>query len=483
MGWRNIDHVVVLMMENQSFDRILGWMTREEHDVDGADRNRSCPVDDPDFPGGPDVRVSGGASLIPPGAPHLPGHMFDQLHGDGPSTNRGFARQAYRTARKRGGRTPALKAEIVREVMRYHDPDALPVTRDLALNFAVADRWFCPIATSTWPNRYFLHYGTSPTGPLHIPQIDPRRPNIFQRLNDAGLPWRIYVDGPANVYACGAIRREARRARKRARKQGLSRYDAAHIRSFDRFLCDFSPTPDLPGCGRPQPLPTYTFIEPRHWGKLKNNDHSGTHMHRGQRLIATIYNQLRADPKVWERTLFIVTYDEHGGYHDHVGPPPAPHPDTGELGTVPKPGSMAHYGGRVPAILISPWIRPGGYHAVCDHTSILAFLERRFGLPPLTQRDARADDLTDAFQDEVCAAPARLDLPADPGAVADIWGGDDQTELELDLYRAMAETFGADADAEIAGLDPDAVLAVAEARAQAFVEAELADEEGASALA
>ena len=468
MSWQSIDHVVVLMLENQSFDRILGWMNRAEHDVDGVPTGSACPVGT--VPGCAVVEAAGGASLVPPGAPHRASHMHQQFHGHGPRTNLGFARMASKAAWKRAGLSRTRRDELVREVMRHHDRDDLPVTRDLALHFAVADRWFCSIASSTWPNRYFLHYGTSPTGPAHFPQLGRRVPTIFKRLTDAGLSWRIYVDGPANVQVCDAIRHERRRARRRAMRAGVPRDEADPMRGFDRFLCDFQPTPDLPGC-EPVALPTYSFIEPRHWrakGREANNDHSGTHMHRGQQLIAKVYNRLRSH-EAWERTLLIVTYDEHGGYYDHVPPPAAPHPRTGVLGAEPSEGSMAHYGGRVPTLLISPRIRPGAYHATCDHTSVLAFLERRFGLEPLTERDKQADDLTAAFQQEPMPTPQRMVPPQDPGAVA--WAEDwrsDHTDLELELHRALAGRAGGDAEAELERLEPDDFADLVELRAAAL---------------
>ncbi|TNE86577.1 MAG: hypothetical protein EP330_22840 [Deltaproteobacteria bacterium] len=471
MSWRHIDHVVVLMMENQSFDRILGWMNLEEHDVDGVPTGMSCPIDDAD--GCETLPVEGGASLIPPGAPHRAGHMFEQFHGHGPGTNRGFARMAWKSAWKRAGLKDENKKDLVREVLRHHDKDDLPVTRDLALSFAVADRWFCSIASSTWPNRYFLHYGTSPTGPAHFPQLDKNVPTLFKRLNDKGLPWRIYVDGPANVQVCAAISKQRRKARKQALANGVPEDQADPMRTMDRFFCDFAPTPD--GFADNE-LPAYTFIEPRHWrakGREANNDHSGTHLHRGQALIAQVYNRLREHP-AWERTLLVVTYDEHGGYYDHVAPPPAPNPETGELGTVPKEGDMGFYGGRVPTLLISPRIKPGAFHEVCDHTSVLAFLEKRFDLEPLTHRDAQANDLTSAFTDEPWETPKRLEPPPEPEAVA--WAEDwrsDHTELELDLYRHLAGQMGDEPEREIAKLDADTLAELGEARAAVLMRGEV----------
>lgn len=476
MGWRNIDHVVVLMQENNSFDRVFGWMSPDAHDVDGVPPGACNPVGWPLFTDGETVAAGPGAHMISPGAPHQYPDMWQQLHPAGGRPNDGFAKVQARYASRRHF-TDAERVELVREVMRHHDRDALPVTRDLALGFAVADRWFASISSNTWPNRYFLHMGTSPSGAVPLPQLG-RRPTIFSRLTDKGLAWRIYVDGPSCLFTTSAVLRDIRRVARSNRTAGLRDDDASPLRPWARFGCDVSRAAPL--SGRPgdaaffsamgvdlarAPLPAYTFIEPRHVGGRRppNNDHSGRHKHWGQRLLADVYNTLRADEAVWSRTLLVVLYDEHGGYYDHVPPPPAPHPRTGRPGRRPRPGAMDYYGARVPALLISPWIRRGGYHAICDHTSVLAFLERRFGLAPLSRRDALADDLTAAFTDVWDPGPKRIEPPPAPAqTTAEI------TALEDDLYRHLATLSGADGDREIASLPAEERLERAERRAEAL---------------
>lgn len=471
MGWQNIDHVVVLVQENLSFDRVLGWMQPEVEGAEGVPPGLAYPVDDPLFPPGTVLHPEPGAALMPPGAPHLPWDMAEQLHGGG------YLQTMLKRSKSRRKASDEQKRELVREVFRYHRRDDLPVFRDLALNFAVADRWFAPIASSTWPNRYFLHLGTSPTGGVHAPELDGRFPTIYSRLTDAGLTWRTYVDGVATMIVSSSAMRAARQAHRIARRAGLSDEDAEPIRDFSRFVCDVSRSseaalpPKLRGMlSGVEPLPTYTFIEPRHWmskGKPANNDHHHTHLHRGQRLVATIYNALRADPERWARTLFIVTYDEHGGYWDHVRAPPARDPYSGELGVTPTQAAMDWYGGRVPAFLISPWVKPGAHHAVCDHTSILAFLERRFGLEPLTLRDGTADDLTAAFGDELRLGPERLELPPEPPEEPPTGELDkDFTEMALDLFRHASRLLGIDPEPDIARLSEAELGVLGDVRAR-----------------
>lgn len=477
-GWENIDHVVVLVQENLSFDRVFGWMRPGPRGGEGVPDGLAYPIDDPLFPPGTVLRPEPGAALVPPGAPHLPWDMAEQMHG------RGYLHVMLRRAKSRRGLDEEGKRELVREVLRYHRRDDLPVYRDLAESFAVADRWFAPMASSTLSNRYFLHLGTSPTGPAHLPELDGELPTLYDRLTEAGLGWRVYVNGLATIITSRSVLRAGRRARRRLLRAGLPSEEAEIFRSFDRFTCDVSRSAALPPVlqgrvGGQAPLPTYTFIEPRHWpaeGLPADNDHHHTHLHRGQRLVATIYNALRADPERWLRTLFVVTYDEHGGYWDHVDPPPAPHPRTGERGTEFRLGAMDWYGGRVPTLLISPWIRRGPYSVVTDHTSVLAFMERRFGLAPLTQRDARADDLTAAFTDTPELGPERLDLPPEP-PVAPFTGDHDQdfTAMAIDLYRDAARQAGVDPEPELAKLPPKELAAMGEARARAWLRAVAAD--------
>lgn len=481
-SWKSIDHVVVLMQENLSFDRVFGWTGALG--ADGVPPDVAIPVDDPLYPPGTVLRPEPGAALIPPGASHMPWDMAVQLHG-GPQGAGFVTSMLRRTAHAH--LDPDARRGQVQEALRYHRPDDLPVYRALAERFALADRWFAPIASATWPNRYFMHMATSPTGAAPIPELTGGWPTIFSRLTDAGLSWRIYVDGPATLITSRSVMRAVAEARRRARWAGAPADDIDPVRSIDRLVCDISRT----GAGawpvgllRPggigelgiDRLPTYTFIEPRHWphrDRAPNNDHHHTHLHDGQRLVASVYNTLRADPERWARTLLVVTYDEHGGYWDHVSPPDAPHPATG----VPGQGSpLGAYGGRVPALLISPRIRRGVYHRTCDHTSVLAFLERRFGLPPLSRRDAAADDLTEAFTDEVADTPDRIVAPAAPPRVARTGDHEhDLTGLGIDLYRLMAERAGADADAELRELDVDALLARGEQRAAVAMERMLAD--------
>lgn len=467
--WEAIDHVVVLMQENLSFDRVLGWTGALG--AEGVPTGLGIPVDDPLYPPGTRLHPEPGAALIPPGASHMPWDMDLQLHG-GPD-GAGFVTSMLRRS---AHLPPDARREMVQEALRYHRPDDLPVYRTLAERFAIADRWFAPIASATWPNRYFLHMGTSPTGAAPIPELGGHWPTIFDRLNDAGLSWRIYVDGPATLITSRSVMRGVAEARRRARWAGAPADDVDPVRSIDRFVCDVSRTsagawpvglirPGGVGDLGVDRLPTYTFIEPRHWPHRErppNNDHHHTHLHDGQRLVASIYNTLRADPERWARTLLVVTYDEHGGYWDHAAPPDAPDPTTG----TPGGGVLGAYGGRVPALLISPRIRPGVYARTCDHTSVLAFLERRFGLAPLSRRDAAADDLTAAFGPEVADTPARIALPDAPPRVARTGDREhDLTSLGLDLYRLLAERTGADADTELRDDDLDTVLARGEARA------------------
>jgi phospholipase C len=148
-------------------------------------------------------------------------------------------------------------------------------------------------------------------------------------------------------------------------------------------------------------LPQVAFVEPRYIGDVTQeaDEHPPSNPQVGQQFTSTIVNALMASPN-WSSSAFILTYDEHGGYYDHVAPPRAPKPD--DIPPMLKPGDINvgfdRFGIRVPFVMVSPFSRPHFVsHDVQDHTSILKLIETRFGLQPLTQRDAHADNLLDYF--------------------------------------------------------------------------------------
>jgi phospholipase C len=250
----------------------------------------------------------------------------------------------------------------------------VPVISQLARQFAVCDQWHASAPNQTWPNRFFMHCSTAngyvDNAPSHFPY---RMPTIFTRFDKIGQPeaWRVYFhDMP----------------------QSLTLADLwEHVGNF-RLFAEFRHDA-LNGT-----LPSYSFLEPRYFpdADLPNDQHPPHVVTLGEQLIADVYNCLRKGPN-WTETLLIVTYDEHGGCYDHVMPPPATSPVSAPM----APFGFDRYGVRVPAVLISPYIRQGTVLRApaggppFDHTSVIATLRKRFALgPPLSGRDAAAPDLS-----------------------------------------------------------------------------------------
>ncbi len=289
--------------------------------------------------------------------------------------------------------------------MKCYAPDQLPVLTALVQEFAVCDHWFSSMPGPTWPNRFFIHAATS-GGLDHSPSTANVASSIlfngykfdngtiFDRLDDEGLNWTIYHGDPfPQALAISGMTVRAAEGR---------------FRDFE----DFSRDVHDPGYAT-----SYTFIEPDYHTTLDfvcgNSQHPKDDITRGEALLKTIYETIRTSPH-WESSVLIITYDEHGGFYDHVPPPQTVAP-----GDTPTDPENSHFsfdftqlGVRVPAIVISPLI-PGGIidHSVYDHTSVLATVEHIFGLLPLTGRDKQAHSLNHLFSLATPRTDAPLTLP------------------------------------------------------------------------
>lgn len=364
-----IEHIVVLMLENRSFDSMLGGLPG----VDGLSGKESNPLQ-----GAGSIRVWSEANTdidamsIP--TPD-PGELWDdinmQLFGLGATPNKrpppmnGFVNNYVKQPD-----WPTAKS-----IMHFYQPSQVPILSALATEFAVCDQWFASAPCQTWPNRFFLHTGTAAgypnNSPVHFPYM---MDTIFNRLHESGTPWGIYFhDFPQTLTL-----------------SKLWPY-LEHFHFFDEFK-------EHAQKGK---LPAYTFIEPRYFAELElpNDQHPPHHVGLGEDLIADVYNTLRQSPS-WENTLLVIIYDEHGGCYDHVPPPAAIPPDDSH----PEPFGFDRYGVRVPAVLVSPFIAKGTVlrrppdGTPFDHTSVIATLRKRFHIDrPLTRRDAVAPDLASVF--------------------------------------------------------------------------------------
>jgi phospholipase C len=406
-----IEHVFVLMLENRSFDHMLGLAgirgidaaTGEQRAVDGLVGNEFNRL-----PSGAEIAVGKGADWIMGADPgHEFTHVLEQLCGVGtaytpgsaypPINNSGFAASF---AAQDPGRNPAT-------VMQCFRPEQVPVLVALATSFGVCDRWFSSLPGPTWPNRLFLHAASSsgldssPVGIEHLSAVLAgykfRNGTIYDRLNSAGLKWHI-VEGdelPQSLTVAGLI-------------------DSA-LQDHFWDMQEFSAALSTPGF-----TDHYIFIEPNYGHvlydgsnfKCGNSQHPLDDVTRGEKLIKDVYEMIRRSP-YWEQSALIITYDEHGGFFDHVPPPAAappgdnPSPDYGHFGF-----DFSRLGVRVPAVVVSPYT-PAGLvdHQVHDHSSVPATLEALFSLEPLTDRDRGAAPLTAMFPLAAARPDAPLTLP------------------------------------------------------------------------
>jgi phospholipase C len=387
----DIRNVVVLMLENRSFDSMLGMLYQSGPHFDGLKGTEENIWHRPDgrqqaIQVWTDPKLSATTLEIPdpdPGELFTDIHM--QIHGlnpDGTPNTSGPTMGGFVDNYMRQPSTNTAPSPY--SVMHYFTPDQVPVLSLLARSFGVSDRWYASAPCQTWPNRFFALCGTAAgyvnNSPTHFPYM---MDTVFNLLAKAGKPWRIYFhDIPQSA-------------------------TLSHL--WGDFISNFRPFQDFLSDAAAGNLPSYSFIEPRYFpdtllGAIPNDEHPPHNVAYGEQLIASVYNAVRGGPG-WPNTLLIVTYDEHGGCYDHVIPPPATPPG----GPYPDGFRFDYFGARVPAVIVSPYlgpqsiVRPTG-PVPFDHTSIIATLRSLFGLGTLTNRDAAAPDLLGALG----AAPSNM---------------------------------------------------------------------------
>ncbi|HXJ95665.1 MAG TPA: alkaline phosphatase family protein [Terriglobia bacterium] len=416
-----IQHVFVLMLENRSFDHMLGFADISGTDaVSGAPTQISGLISPPagavtsNLYGGQQFSVTQPADYA---MPVDPGHEFpavlEQLCGSGAVYAKGGAYPAILNSGFAASYAAASAAVKVQsspgEIMKcYNTASQLPVLNRLAEEFVVCDNWFSSMPGPTWPNRFFVHAASS-GGLDHSPSTDEivewesidgfsfSNGTIFDRLDKSGVKWRLYAGD--DFPSVGALK-------------GIK---LTQVHGYDHFADDVAQS------GYPA---AYTFIEPS-YGHVVTDYKCGTSQHplddvtRGEMLIKCTYEAIRNSP-LWDTSLLIITWDEHGGFFDHVAPPPAVAPaDTTPTARNNQYGfTFEQYGVRVPAIVISPLI-PGNLidHRLYDHSSILATVEACFGLYAMTERDATANNLTPLLSSSSATddAPAELPSPVSSG--------------------------------------------------------------------
>lgn len=381
---RDLQHIVVLMQENRSFDDYFGQLNAY-----GQRRTAAEPTTgnaDPTNPNGP---------AITPFHMPLPCQVADTNHSwtgthaeiDGGKMD-GFTAQNVDPADATGSRS-----------MGYYDQTDLPFYYALANTFGIGDRYFASVPGPTYPNRFYEMTGTS-FGHIQNDAPPPAgftQKTIFGLLSDAGISWKVYyAQFPVASFFADV------------------RAHAQNVVPIAQYFAD----------AKAGTLPQVAFVEPMYIGTMsqESDEHPPANIQVGQQFTAGIVNALMASPN-WTSSAFILTYDEHGGFYDHVTPPAAAAPDDSVSPTAfdrqeAARSSRNQYllapdyqfrfdrlGLRVPAILVSPLVGRGTVDSTpYDHTSILATVRDVFGTRPLTKRDAASK----SFAGQLCG-PARKD--------------------------------------------------------------------------
>jgi phospholipase C len=384
-GLSSVEHMVVLMLENRSFDHMLGFLYADNGNIaqsgqayEGLDGTES----NPDGTGKPvtvfKIQPSTPNAYYMPGADPGEGYMAtnNQLFGseNAPAsstspTMQGFVKDFAYTL----GWEPHMSGFTIvpgttaNDIMGCFTPQTLPVLSALARGYAVCDHWFSSVPTETMPNRAFALAATS-QGHLDDKTRTFTSPSIFGLLGKHNVSWGIFG------YDAEPLT-----------KSTFTDIATATGGKIGKFT-------DFTAAAAAGSLPSFTFLEPA-WSSTGNSQHPPYDVAQGEQLMHDVYEALRTGPG-WPQTLLVITYDEHGGLFDHVPPPSGavpPDKTIGEFGF-----DFTRFGVRVPTVLISPLIAPRSVYRVpddsmpLDHTSVLRTVEVRWGLPALTARDAAA---------------------------------------------------------------------------------------------
>ena len=392
----SIKHIVVLMMENRSFDQMLGFLEKDGLDVDGlgpskAKTNHDAakrPYDSFEWGPGetvPPVPAGHKAKILDPC--HSPSCVHSQLqHG-----NTGFVRNFAATRKDAQGNAVELAPEFLKVPMGHFGGDHLPVYRHLAHNFCVCDAWHSSIPGDTWPNRLYSLAGREGPSIGHKPGLlgelikDIKGLPLVGKI--AGAPifeveaftrqlhdsqWRWYSHDPATLRAADALYRDFRHIKRdnfayfNRKKVSLGTEAAeAAIVTHDSFLDDAAKG-ELRDVSWIDP----NFIDLSVLDPNSNDDHPPSDVKAGQALVLELYEALANSP-AWEDTVLVIVYDEHGGFYDHVTPPPV---DDGS--------GYPTLGVRVPALVVGPRVRKFVCHETFEHPSLIATILRRFAANP-----------------------------------------------------------------------------------------------------
>jgi phospholipase C len=401
-GLDNLKHIVVLMMENRSFDHMLGALMATDNRIDGLDANQHKNPDTTGqmIPVQPLAEFQG--QLDPDPDHHFPGVDLQIFGGAPPSAGRKANMQSYYQQQQ--------NVDQSHKIMYYFTPKKLPVLTGLATQFAVFNGWFASIPGPTICNRAFAHYGTS-FGQVGMDIFEWKGPylSIYERVLLAGRTAKLYYyDGPSSTMEI----------------VNLLKNQSKIFATFDQFLADCK-------LGN---LPDYSFVEPNYndhdsdsGAEIASDQHPDHHVQHGEIFINDVYNAIFDNEELWKSTALLIVYDEHGGIYDHVIPPDCTPDDPAFVASAEATGTGAPFtfdrlGIRVPAVLVSPWVPkniviPGPYQKngrKFDHASIPAtvmkFILRDFD-PNTLSPDDRKKFLLQSPREQ--AADTFLDLLGD----------------------------------------------------------------------
>jgi len=362
-----LDHIVFMCMENRSFDHFLGWVPGAR----GRQRGLSYPDD--------------------AGVLHPTHHLQDW-------TGLGFhdPDHSYTGGRVQldGGKLDGFrKGRNDDYALGFYGRRDLATMSQLVRHFTVCDNWFASILGPTFPNRFYTH--SAATDRITNTFDACNLPTIWDRLAAAHIPARYYAsDAPVlALYGNDAF--------------GVSKY-ASITHNIQQFYDDAA-------AGT---LPSYSYVDPSFFGPTQNDDHPHADIRRGQALIGRVVNAILQSPQ-WANTALVITYDEWGGFFDHVRPPRFPDEVDNPGGDTNNP-DHGQAGFRVPSFLISPFARRGHVdHTTFEHSAILKLVEWRFGLEPLTKRDRASNNLANSLDfRRPNHRPPRFVVPPEPAVPA-----------------------------------------------------------------
>ncbi len=318
-----------------------------------------------------------------PNNQHVPLKPFEMEHScpDDPNHDYESVLLAWR-----GGKMDGFALAAGKDAVGFFSRNVLDYYHALARAFALSDRHFADFLGPTWPNRLFMLSGTSFA---HVNNTTPPardvETSLFHQLDERSISWLVYADN-------------------RTFEEGMyPTLHKSHPHSF-KTIAQFKED------SKAGNLPAFAWVESSYGGPRATDEHPPANVEIGQKFVSEIVDVTMRGAD-WKNTLLVLTYDEHGGFFDHVAPPPACVPDD-HIAKV-KPGHLRprfdHLGLRVPLIMVSPWVKRGYVsHEVTSHSSLLRLVQARFDLPALTRRDANANPPLDMFD---FASSPRLEVP------------------------------------------------------------------------